>query len=145
MYSTVGVPFDAFYRGEWPPTFGRRQPPIRHLAVGCADAWFARDAAWWQDDAGATPRSGGWDDAPPSTPSTVTRGIVLRCIRCATVRHDHTAVDGALERRSYDYPEGYRVKGEKLQKNELRKLYIRHLRRIRKHLAEQEEDGQDES
>jgi hypothetical protein len=51
-----------------------------------------------------------WDEYNP----TVTDGqasfdrLTLRCIRCATTRHDYFDRVGEIERRNYGYPDGYR-------------------------------------
>lgn len=54
-----------------------------------------------------------WDDAPPTTPSKVKFGFVLRCTRCATERHDE--IDrrtGELVHRYYVYPTDYKYAGD---------------------------------
>lgn len=63
-----------------------------------------------------------WGKAPASTPTTVIYGVVLRCERCHTIRHDHFD-DYFNVTRSYDYPDNYRD-GVKLSKQELREAYM---------------------
>jgi hypothetical protein len=65
-----------------------------------------------------------WDRAPASTPSSVVFGLVLRCTRCFTIRHDHLDDLGNVLSRSYDYAEGYAQIGVKLTKSELRLAYL---------------------
>jgi len=73
-----------------------------------------------------------WEQAPASLPSKVKRGFVLRCSRCWTVRHDHVVAGGVLDRRTYDYPEDYKMEGVKLTKDDLRKAMLSLARRALK-------------
>jgi hypothetical protein len=73
-----------------------------------------------------------WEDAPPSVPSSVRRGFVLRCARCVTLRHDHIDVAGELVARKYDYPDDYAWVGAKLSKAELRLAMLKQRRRVRR-------------
>ena len=63
-----------------------------------------------------------WGKAPASTPTTVTFGVVLRCTRCHTIRHDHFD-DYYDVSRTYEYPKDY-SQGIKLTKQELREAYM---------------------
>lgn len=61
------------------------------------------------------------DTAPPSTPTTVEFGFVLRCDRCGTLRHvEIDPVEGFVTGSTYDWPDDYRELGTKLSRQELR-------------------------
>lgn len=57
--------------------------------------------------------------------------LALRCTRCSTERHDWIDRSGALNSRSYVYPEGYGARGEKRPDTNEVRLEI--LRRIQAH------------
>ncbi len=54
-----------------------------------------------------------WEDYVPGVgerkPAPYGRGFSLRCVRCATERHDCFDIAGRLNSRGYDYPSGYQV------------------------------------
>jgi hypothetical protein len=63
------------------------------------------------------------EDAPPSTPSNVEFGLVLRCARCGTIRHvELDSITGHVMpgQSWYDYPPDYKEIGVKLTRQELR-------------------------
>jgi hypothetical protein len=69
-----------------------------------------------------------WGKAPASTPTNVTYGVVLRCSRCAALRHD--SFDDYFDvKRHYEYPKDY-SQGIKLSKQELREAYMNSANRI---------------
>lgn len=61
------------------------------------------------------------DTAPPSTPTTVEFGFVLRCDRCGTIRHvEIDPTEGWVLSSWYDHPSDYKELGVKLTRQELR-------------------------
>lgn len=71
-------------------------------------------------------RSHAMDYAPPSTPTTVEFGFVLRCERCTTVRHVHiNPSTGDIASSTYDWPDDYRDVGVALSRAEMRLAEIK--------------------
>jgi len=55
-----------------------------------------------------------WEDYTPNgkRPSGWGRRFSLRCVRCATERHDVIDALGDLSTRHYDYPDDYRMSAD---------------------------------
>lgn len=65
-------------------------------------------------------------DATPGLPTSVEFGFVLRCDRCATVKHlELYRNTGQVYSTRYEYPADYRDLGVKLTKGELRLAEIK--------------------
>lgn len=72
--------------------------------------------SWYSIEANKNPKGPGWY-------------MMVRCERCGTERADIVSRYGALESRSYRYPEGFkRAKGEGLSKVEWRVQFLARLR-----------------